>query len=72
MRGGMTTGFECECMVGVDWTGFGSGYDIAGALVGIGICFSATERGESGFLAARVPIFAGLLRGDGGDCWRYG
>lgn len=72
IRGGMITGFECESIVAVDCAGFGSGYDIEGALVGI--CFSAgfTDRGESGFLAARVPIFAGLVRGDGGDCWRYG
>jgi hypothetical protein len=31
-----------------------------------------TVRGESGFLAVRVPIFSVLLRCNGGDCCRYG
>jgi len=69
----MTTGFEWECMVAAGCTTLGSGSAIGCViLLGTGFSVDLTGRGEGGFLAARVPIFSDLLRGDGGDCCRYG
>jgi hypothetical protein len=73
MRGGITTGFECESMFAAGCTSLGSDLGIdGGVLVGIGSCAAFTVRGDGEILWARVPIFSGLERGDGGECCRYG
>ena len=60
----MTTGLECLSMLLVGSAGV---VGVHAGLVGLVV------RGASGFLWVRVPIFsAGLLRGEGGECWRYG
>lgn len=39
----------------------------------IGAHAGLVVRGERGLLCVRVPIFScGLLRDEGGECWRYG
>jgi hypothetical protein len=68
----MTTGSEWACMMAAGRTALGSEVEIDGMLLGVGFSAGFTVRGESGFLAVRVPIFSDLLRGDGGDCCRYG
>jgi hypothetical protein len=79
MRCGMTTGLECECIVvaggcitfGSEWT---TGCVAVGVAIGTGTGLSAdlvTSRADGEFLAAREPILSDL-RGDGGDCCRYG
>jgi len=77
MRLGITTGLECECeciVVAGGCITFGSDWVIASVGIGTGICvFSAalTSRADGEFLAAREVILSDL-RGDGGDCCRYG
>lgn len=65
MRGGMTTGCDCECIIAADCTTLGSDC----VLLKVGFSVLGTGRGACGFLATvRAPIFSDLLRGDGGRC----
>ena len=62
----MTTGLECLSMLLVGSAG------VVGVHAGLEGLAVLVVRGASGFLWVRVPIFsAGLLRGEGGECWRY-
>lgn len=72
MRGGMTTGCECECMVAAVCTPLGSGGKMESVVFGEGFSAGLVVRGEGEFFAARVPIFSDRERDEGGDCWRYG
>jgi hypothetical protein len=74
MRDGITTGFECECMVVAGWASWtvGSETETDGVLVGIGFTAGLTVRREGECLAVRVPIFSDVLRGDEGEGCRYG
>jgi hypothetical protein len=60
----MTTGLECLSMLSANSVGV------------LGVEVRLVVRGASGFLWVRVPIFPGVcggrLRGEGGECWRYG
>lgn len=57
---GMTTGLECLSI------------SAAGSEGSTGVHAGLVVRGDSGFRCVRVPIFScGLLRGEGGECWRY-
>jgi hypothetical protein len=59
-------------MAGAGCTTLGCGLGMDGVVVGTGCSTGFNVRGEGEFLAVRVPIFSGLVRGEGGDCWRYG